>query len=57
MAKDLVVHAPIEIPFRKKGKLKHIYGVNVRAFWKQRPAKAIAAKKGCYIFALRAAKG
>jgi hypothetical protein len=57
MAKDLVVHAPIEIPFRKNGKLKHIYGVNVRAFWKQRAAKVIAAKKGCYIFALKAGQG
>ncbi len=57
MAKDLVVHAPIEIPFRENGNLKFIEGVHVRAFWKQRTAKAIAAKQGCYVFALRASRG
>ena len=59
MARHLTVHGPIEIPFGKqrKGSVKHIYTANVKDFWKLRVAKAISAKKGCYIFALRASRG
>jgi hypothetical protein len=59
MAKDLIVHAHIKIPFRKQldGKAKHIDAEHVKKFWDTDSAKTIAAKQGCYIFALRAAKG
>jgi hypothetical protein len=59
MARNLTVHGPIKIPFGKqrKGSVKHIYTANVKDFWKLRAAKAISAKKGCYIFSLRASRG
>jgi len=59
MPKDLIIHGPIEIPFRKQrnGNAKQILNQHVAAFWALAAAQAIARKQGCYIFALRAAKG
>lgn len=59
MAKDLIVHNHIEIPFRRQqnGNGKHISAEHVNEFWKIQSAKKIAAKQGCYIFALRASQG
>lgn len=59
MAQDLIIYAPIEIPFRKQanGTAKHIDAPHVAAFWQKPEALAIAPKQGCYIFALRASKG
>jgi hypothetical protein len=59
MAKDLTTFGPIQIPFRKqkKGLAKHVGGEHATDFWKKLAAKKIAKKQGCYIFALRAAKG
>jgi hypothetical protein len=59
MAKDLVIHEPIEIPFRRQrnGNAKQILNVHVAAFWAKPAADTIASKQGCYVFALRAAKG
>jgi hypothetical protein len=57
MAKDLIVHAHIKIEFFKQGKAKQIAAEHVKKFWDTVSAKKIAAKQGCYIFALRAAKG
>jgi len=59
MAQDLIVHEPIEIPFRKQrnGNAKQILAKHVASFWALPVAHAIAQKQGCYIFALRAAKG
>ena len=59
MAKDLIVYGPIEIPFRRQanGNAKHIDGAHVQAFWRNQSAQTIAKKQGCYVFALRAARG
>jgi hypothetical protein len=59
MAKNLIIFDAIEIPFRKQknGSGKFIDAVHVKSFWNKPAAKAIAAKQGCYVFALRAAKG
>lgn len=59
MATDLEIIGPISIPFQKAtaGSVKHIGNAEVKAFWKNAKAKAIAKKQGCYIFALQAAKG
>jgi hypothetical protein len=59
MAKDLIIHGPFEIPFRRQrnGNAKQLLGQHVAVFWANPTAQAIAAKQGCYIFALRAAKG
>lgn len=59
MAQNLITHEPIDIPFRRqpKGSVKQITGKNVREFWLKPEAKRIADKQGCYVFALRAARG
>ena len=59
MAKDLIIHGPLVIPFRRQrnGNAKHIETAHVATFWTLPDAAAVAAKHGCYIFALRAAKG
>jgi len=59
MAQDLIIHEPIDVPYRKpkKGSTKFITNQNVRAFWQKPEAAAMAAKQGCYVFALRASKG
>jgi hypothetical protein len=59
MAKDLIIYGPIDIPFRRQrnGNLKHIGTAHVTSFWATTAAQQIAAKQGCYIFALRASKG
>jgi hypothetical protein len=59
MAKDLIVHAPAEIPFRKhpNSNAKLIGSEHVNAFWSTHSAKTISTKQGCYIFALRASQG
>jgi hypothetical protein len=59
MATDLEVIGPISIPFQSfpKGSAKHIGKAEVKAFWATNDAKAVAEKQGCYVFALKAAKG
>jgi len=59
MATDLAIKGPIPIPFQKnkKGLAKHISNPDAKAFWKSAAARAIAEKQGCYVFALKAAKG
>jgi hypothetical protein len=59
MAQDLVTNEPIDIPFRRlsKGSVKQITAQNVADFWSKPEACRIANKQGCYVFALRAAKG
>jgi hypothetical protein len=59
MATDLVISDPIDVPFRKqqKGSAKHITSKHGDEFWGKVVAKKFAKKQGCYVFALRAAKG
>lgn len=59
MAQDLVTNEPIDIPFRRlpQGSVKQITAQNVTEFWLKPEARRIADKQGCYVFALRAAKG
>ena len=53
----LETFGPIEIPFEKAGPKKRITDENISAFWKDSIAHAMTQKQGCYIFALKAAKG
>ena len=59
MPKDLIISDPIEIPFKKQnsGSAKHITSKHGEAFWEKSVTKKFAKKQGCYVFALRAAKG
>src|SRR5665213_424981 len=59
MAKNLIVYGPIEISFRRKrnANAKEILSRHVISFWTKADVEAVAKKEGCYIFALRAAKG
>jgi hypothetical protein len=59
MAKNLKIYAPIEIPFLQQtgGTAKQIRDEDVTAFWAKAHAAVIENKQGCYVFALRAAKG
>jgi len=59
MATDLEIVGPIDVPFRKQatGSAKHIGKDEVKKFWESNEAKVITDKQGCYVFALRAAKG
>lgn len=59
MATDLKIYGPIEIPFRKQtnGNAKRIETAHTQAFWNQAAARSIAAKQGCYVFALKAGRG
>jgi len=59
MATDLEIIGPILIPFQKhgKGSAKHIGPAEEKAFWESKEAQKIADKQGCYVFALKAARG
>jgi hypothetical protein len=59
MATNLEVIGPIPIPFQKNGmaSAKHIGKDEAKEFWDQAEAEVIADKQGCYVFALKAAKG
>ena len=59
MATDLIVHPPIEIPFKKAsaGSSKHIDKDHKKEFLKRLEAAGLGPKQGCYVFALRAAQG
>lgn len=59
MAKDLTTYGPIDIPClkAKAGNGKHIERSHVDEFWSKKEASELEAKQGCYIFALRAARG
>jgi hypothetical protein len=49
------VVGPFDVPFTKKKVGRTINSANAKEFWTSRPA--LAKKRGCYIFAFRAAKG
>lgn len=59
MASDMVIVGPVRISFdaQASGSAKHIRAVDVTAFWASAEGQPVAGKQGCYIFALRAAKG
>jgi len=59
MATDLEIVGPIPIPFQTQGtgSAKHISNDNVKEFWTSAEALSISEKQGCYVFALKAAKG
>lgn len=55
----LDVYGPVAIPFdgQEKGCCKKINKEHIKKFWEQAEVAAIKQKQGCYVFALRAAKG
>lgn len=59
MATDLMVHGPIPIPFasQRTGSSKQIDREKVVLFLELIAGQGIAEKHGCYVFAMRAAKG
>ena len=58
MATDLVVHGPFAIPFRTvKGTEKFIGKEHYEAFQQDLEQRGIAAKHGCYVFAMKAGRG
>ena len=59
MASNLVVFGPFEVPYQRldSGPVKHIGADDVREFWDGPETRAIADKQGCYVFAIRAARG
>jgi hypothetical protein len=54
MAKS-TVEGPFDVPAEKLKAGRIISPQNARDFWNQHPS--LAAKRGCYVFAFRAAKG
>lgn len=56
---DFEIRGPIEVPHQKApgGSGKLIDKSGVKSFWGKPESAKIAQKQGCYIFALRAAKG
>jgi hypothetical protein len=57
MPTTLKVVGPVEIPAQSHGSSKHIRKQDIETFWLTPEAVAVAAKHGCFVFALRAAKG
>jgi len=55
----LEVYGPFDISCdgQDRGSCKKIDKADAKEFWKQPDVSAISKKQGCYIFALRAAKG
>jgi hypothetical protein len=57
MATDLSLYGPIEIPCPNDGAAKFIDKAQKKAFLATLEEEGLAAKQGCYIFALRAGRG
>lgn len=57
MATELTVYGPFEIPCNIIPSAKHISKEHAASFWAQSATDGLAAKQGCYVFALRAGKG
>jgi len=57
MATDLHTYGPFEIPHDTKGKGKRITGKHGKEFWADPTVDHLRLKQGCYVFAMRAAKG
>jgi hypothetical protein len=57
---QFIVQGPITIPCQRSGKntkIKHIGDAEIKNFWENETAKELAAKNGCYIFAIKAGRG
>jgi len=48
---------PLRIPIKKGGRGNIIDSQNLQNFWRDPKADNIKAKRGCYVFGIRAAKG
>jgi hypothetical protein len=59
LSTDLITYGPILIPYRKAvaGTAKHIDNDHKKSFLNTLEKAGLGGKQGCYIFALRAAKG
>ena len=53
----LEIFGPIIIPSEINRKKKHISDLNIAEFWKNPVSQNMTQKQGCYIFALKVAKG
>ena len=56
----MIVYGPFEIPFEANTKasgVKRITSEHAKAFWRSADVGGLRQKRGCYVFALRAAKG
>lgn len=56
---ELVVHGPFEVPHDSlgKGTSKRITRDHAKEFWNLPEIRAVRAKRGCYVFALRVSRG
>lgn len=57
MATDLVVYGPFPIEYDESNGIKRITGKHESRFWKVSAVQPLMKKRGCYVFAVRAAKG
>ena len=57
MATDLHVFGPFDVPFDGSGNVKRIESEHKADFWSGTRITRLRKKQGCYVFALRAAKG
>src|ERR1035441_3965509 len=55
MAATFKIFGPFHIPL--SGEYNHSIEVGCPAFWKDSETKPLAKERGCYLFAIRAAKG
>ncbi len=57
MAMDLEVFGPFDVPCDGSGNVKRIESKHKAVFWSDAALRQLRKKQGCYVFALRAAKG
>jgi hypothetical protein len=55
MARNFTVHGPFKLHPTKMKANRHFEAANAATFWADHPE--LVSRKGCYIFAMRAAKG
>ncbi|MCI0364947.1 MAG: hypothetical protein L0219_13800 [Phycisphaerales bacterium] len=57
MATDLHVEGPFDIAFQKNASTKRIEKAHAAQFWQSSVVGHLCSKQGCYVFAMRLAKG
>ena len=57
MAAELHVYGPFPIEYDESKQPKRIAGQHASNFWKMPEVQPLKSKRGCYVFAVRAAKG